>query len=614
MENNREHLLDYSSRMPSPDRSWYYRGKQHETYWHELRHSTILADDIQQIVDQGNKWWNQPIPELTYTLFAIFAEQGSRLEYEDIYFERRCRLNTYALLTLLEPEQVGHAQRLHEILWAVCDEYTWCLPAHVSADHHPAEIAEQIDLFAAETCFALAEILLLLGERLPRLLRERITYEVERRIFRPFLSGRSYHWQEARHNWAAVCAGSIGAAALLLLDDAERLADILVKTQHSMACYLDGFGEDGACLEGVGYWNYGFGFFVYYSDLLRKRSGGELDWFQNEKVARIATFQQTCFLNGSLVANFSDSLPHVHVHMGLSHYLAEEYADVQIPPQHLRATYREDHCSRWAPALRNLLWTTEAPIVEDWQDGSYHLQDASWFISRHHGGGHSYGLAVKGGHNDEPHNHNDLGQLIWCVDGEVYLADLGSGEYTAAYFGEGRYSYDCNGSQGHSVPIIDGQLQCAGTDYRAEVLHAQIGADRDEWTMELRGAYDSPQLQSLTRALIWHKGEQPHLELTDSYRYDGTPSNWCERFVTWRQPECVLDTGKVILPGEKGHVEIEYDLQRCHVVITPRHYRNHFGVDTAWYSVDFEAAELGMEGTFYFIFRFVPQPFNLSIQ
>ncbi|WP_411349018.1 hypothetical protein [Paenibacillus sp. WLX2291] len=606
MEMNRDRLLEYSSRMRSADRSWYYRGKPHETYWHELRHSTVVAKDIQQIVDTGEQMWEQHIPELTYTLFAIFAEKGSRLEYENVYFERRCRLNTYALLTLLEPEQSGYMERLNDMLWAICDEYTWCLPAHVAADHHPAEIAQQIDLFAAETCFALAEIMLLLGERLPRLLRERITYEVERRIFQPFLSERSYHWQNARHNWAAVCAGSIGAAALLLLDDTERLADILVKTQHSMECYLDGFGEDGACLEGVGYWNYGFGFFVYYADLLRKRSDGELDWFQNKKVASIATFQQTCFLDGSLVANFSDSLPHVHVHMGLSHYLAEQYAAVQLPPQHLRATYSEDHCSRWAPALRNLLWTMEAPVVQDWQDGSYYLQDASWLISRHHGGDHRYGFAAKGGHNDEPHNHNDLGQFIWCVDGEVYLADLGSGEYTAAYFGEGRYAYDCNGSQGHSVPMIHGQLQCAGSAYRAEVLHAQIGAERDEWTVELNGAYDIPQLQSLTRSLIWHKGAQPYVKLTDSYVYDGTPSSWRERFVTWKQPELAVNEGTVILPGEHGQVEVEYDPQRCQVVITPQRYRDHFGVDTVWYSVDFDVIKPGAEEALTFIFRFVP--------
>ena len=62
-----------------------------------------------------------------------------------------------------------------------------------------------------------------------------------------------------------------------------------------MDYYLQGFGPDGACLEGLGYWNYGFGYFVYYADLLRKRTRGEMDWFRAEKVGRIALFQQRAF-------------------------------------------------------------------------------------------------------------------------------------------------------------------------------------------------------------------------------------------------------------------------------------------------------------------------------
>lgn len=62
-----------------------------------------------------------------------------------------------------------------------------------------------------------------------------------------------------------------------------------------MDYYLQGFGPDGACLEGLGYWNYGFGYFVYYADLLRKRTRGEMDWFRAEKVGRIALFQQKGF-------------------------------------------------------------------------------------------------------------------------------------------------------------------------------------------------------------------------------------------------------------------------------------------------------------------------------
>ncbi|MFD1905288.1 hypothetical protein ACFTAO_32195 [Paenibacillus rhizoplanae] len=221
----------------------------------------------------------------------------------------------------------------------------------------------------------------------------------------------------------------MGAAALLLVKDKDMLAEILLKTESSMNYYLHGFGEDGACQEGLGYWNYGFGYFTYYSDLLRARSGGRLDWFKQEKVAQIARFQQQCFIDGSYVANFSDSVPRVRVHMGLSHYLADVYPDVLRPPSALRAPFTEDHCSRFAPALRNLIWTRAGKENQSWEAGSSYLPDAAWLVSRHVSAAGAFGFAAKGGHNDEPHNHNDLGQFILSGRGR-FLRPIWAAEST----------------------------------------------------------------------------------------------------------------------------------------------------------------------------------------
>lgn len=45
--------------------------------------------------------------------------------------------------------------------------------------------------------------------------------------------------------------------------------------------------------------------------------------------------------------------------------------------------------------------------------------------------GPAVGVAAKGGHNGESHNHNDLGTFVLEAEGEEPLADLGAGEYTA---------------------------------------------------------------------------------------------------------------------------------------------------------------------------------------
>ncbi|MCV4234418.1 heparinase II/III family protein [Virgibacillus sp. LDC1] len=556
--NRIQELTTIVNGMAPADLRMYYQGGDQRSFWEGIRLSEDYEQDISEIREEGERLLSVPNPPLTYDLFIRFARQGTRLDYEKVYFERRLRLNTFALLTLLEPDKEAYRTALQEMIWSICDEYTWCLPAHLNAES-PGGIKGTIDLFSAETGFTLSEIRVLLRDHLPSLLISRIGEEVEERLFIPFLS-QEHGWETATHNWSAVCAGSIGSAALLLMESGDSLAKVLLKTEQCMDYYLQGFGADGACLEGLGYWNYGFGYFVYYADLLRKRRRGALDWFLVEKVGRIALFQQKCFLGGQAVVNFSDSQPKSTVHIGLSHYLAGLYADFESPPQSLRSGYRDDHCSRWAPALRNLIWRDPLMTGSDWGEASYYLPDAQWLISRSSHGGEVYAFAAKGGSNGEPHNHNDLGHFILYGAGEAWCSDLGCGEYTAEYFGEGRYGYDCNGSQGHSVPIIDGHVQREGSDSAAVVLEAATGEAVDRLRLELTSAYRVPALRAFTRTLEWNKeGDQPELTLSDRFTFDSPPGSLVERIVTRIPPELVLMDGRrvVALRGAGTHEQAE---------------------------------------------------------
>jgi hypothetical protein len=601
---NREQLTDCLGNMPVTAGLLFPEGNEDE-FWSGVRASAAAKPYIEEIRAEGERLLREPIPELTYSLFSMFERNGCRLDFEKVYFERRRRVNTMALLSLLEPEPQPFREALQDALWSVCNEYTWCLPAHLkdsaetdgellfsvdSPEWSRRERSTRIDLFAAETGFTLAEILRLTQSWLPALLRSRIVEEVVQRLFKPFLRHGPYHWETAKHNWSAVCAGSIASAALLLVDSAEQLAPIVEKALASMECYLAGFGEDGACLEGVGYWNYGFGYFVYFADLLKKRTRGKLDLLQREKVRQIALFQQKAYLDGDILVNFSDSVQRAHVQIGLTHYLAHVFPGVAVPPLKLRAPYTEDHCSRWAPAFRNLLWLDPGMSEADWDAADFYLENAQWLVSRHEAAGVRYGFAAKGGHNDEPHNHNDIGQFILTAGGQVFLCDLGSGEYTDKYFGPERYTYDCNGSQGHSVPIVDGQFQSPGAESAAEELQASIGEREDRLQFEMRRAYRLPHLTSLVRQFVWHKSETPMLVLRDRFAFSAPPSSIVERIVTKLEP--VLDGGALTLKGEGGRrLWIRFDPDAVQPSVACHTYRDHFGKDTLWYSMDFSVRQ-----------------------
>ncbi|KQN96186.1 heparinase II/III family protein [Paenibacillus sp. Leaf72] len=603
--------------------------------WHDkLRQSEVQRPLVEEIRAEAQRQLVSEEPELSESLFRMYGETGERLPYERVYFQKRRRLNSFALMSLIEPEEAPYLEALQAALWSICEERTWCLPAHLGG----AEQQTPIDLFAAETGFALSEISVLLGSRLPEELHLRIREEVEKRLFQPFLTEGPYFWENAEHNWAAVCAGSIGAAALHLMDDRERLEAVLSRVLAAMDCFLDGYGEDGACAEGYSYWQYGFGFYVYIAQLLKAATDGAIDLFRSAKVQEIAMFQQKCFTGGRSIVNFSDAPSESGIFMGLSSYLHQEFPAVALPHASLRDSYTGDHCARWAPAVRNLLWwaesanatatatrTTAATNSESaegrsdsesaaalWPTESFYLENVQWLLSRYVAtDGATYSFAAKGGHNAEPHNHNDVGQFVMHADGEAYLADLGSGEYTADYFGPQRYTIWCNGSHGHSVPIIGSARQREGADARAVVVQAATSAELDVLELEMQAAYgEEAGLALLGRRFEWNKkGALPVLTIRNRYRFREEVVGGreiIERFVAWQMPEAGEAGGVVVLQGRK-RLTIAFDAKQWRQVVTQRSDMDHFGRERQWYTLDFHHLEAGTAAVdSEFVFRFEP--------
>ncbi|MDD9270739.1 heparinase II/III family protein [Paenibacillus sp. GCM10023248] len=582
---------------------------------------------IAEIQSEGAKLLQETMPELTYSLFHLFSTTGSRREYELVYFRRRNRLTTFGLLAWLEGADSVYMDALSDTIMSILDEYTWCLPAHVlqgpemrsDADTQGQGLMNHsqerftIDLFAAETAFALSEISALVGDSLPQLLSVRIREEVLRRILRPFVTQPPSHWETATHNWASVCGGSIAAAAIYTLQDEDELAAVLARAFPALASYLSGFAADGACTEGYMYWQYGFGYFTYAADLIMRRTGGAVNWFQSDKVRQVALFQQKCFLHDRKLANFSDSQGEAGIFMGLSGYLKRLYPEMEHPELALRAGFRDDHCSRWAPALRNLLWSLEDAEGTAWHTATYYLPDAEWLISRQLQEQGAYVLAAKGGHNNEPHNHNDIGHFILYAQGETLLPDLGSGQYSRKYFGPERYEILCNGSQSHSVPIVDGLYQQAGEEHRAEVVAFESSAEQDVFALEISSAYGTEKLTELVRRFTWRKSEPPVLEVADRYAFGQAPASLVERFIAWHRPQLAEDGRIIIAASGEAQVYVSYDRSLFDWQVEALHHVDHFDKPQTCYALDFTlkpgvgasgaAQGLSLEAAFRFEFQ-----------
>jgi hypothetical protein len=510
-----------------------------------------LVGEVRSAADEARR---RPIAALPASGREDFMRTGDRLLFERPYFERRRSLVALGLASWLwrGREDLAALERLFE---AICLEERWALSAH----------SEDIDLFACETSFALAEISACLGPSLTPAIAQRARDEVERRVLGPFMEGeRRWAWEDMRNNWCAVCAGSIGAAAIYLVGGGPRLDAILLRLEPTLAAFLESFAEDGTCLEGLGYWTYGVGFYVSFAELLRRFYGGRAGGpaggpagarrglMDGEKFRRIAAFQSKAYLTDSIAVAFADSDARSRYRPGLAAYLARRFPEAVPPAPSLAAGLADDECGRWCLSFRDLLWSTGPTVAvgagpagpqagaAEPRPASW-LPEAQWLICPARSSG-SLGFAAKGGGNDEPHNHNDIGSFQLALGKTQLIAELGAGEYTRDYFAEARYSILCNSSLGHSVPIIDGRGQEAGAERRARSVECRMDGGRTFLSMDISRAYDNPWLRRLTRTFEFEGFSA--LSLRDDFELAAAPpAAIVERFVTGL-PAALIAIGK----------------------------------------------------------------------
>lgn len=557
----------------------------------EILNNEWLKKYYEQIKESGNRFIHKEMPPLTYQLFSQYFQSGNRLSYEHIYFLRREYLLTFSLLSLIE-EEWRDLKKLEDVIWDICDEYTWALPAHIGESEWNEDARFVLDLFACETAAALAEIITLLGDQLSKTVRNRARQEVFNRVINPFLNRQKpYSWENYQNNWCAVCGGSIGIASLYLIKDQRKLHNILTHLTPVFERYLQSFEEDGVCLEGLSYWTYGMSYYIAFLDLLQIKTGQKI--VMTEKLEKIAQFQDKCYFDKGLTLSFSDGNRHDEFRIGLTHYLANLFKDVKIPSQESAMGFHSDHCYRLIPTLRDFLWTSKQRNQKQVNTSSSHsFESAQWLICKSQ---NEVAMAMKGGHNDEPHNHNDVGAFIYNYRGVDFITDLGAGEYTRDYFNENRYTIFCNQSLSHSVPIINKSVQKNGPNFRANQC---ILKDEFKMQIEFSNAYHIEELEGLFRTINMNP-KDGQLWLHDEFIFKKTNNVIVERFMTPIAP--VIQENEVVIKKENlvGSLKIEQNSDIP--IVTEYEHTNHLGKVEKIYAIDYVLHVTTLKSSFDFI-------------
>ena len=473
--------------------------------------SYIAPENVPEILKTADELLEKEIPMLTASLYREFELNGNRTHYENPYFLREKMMAAFAFA-----EYATHSgkymQKLIDVVWDTLSLPTWGLPAHTSGNtasrpegmkilqlpcDYKAE-ASFLDLFAASMGAELAVVWFLLKDEfekeVPFVINDRILYEINRRLFEPYLNYTDYYWWAGKrtpyvNNWCPWIISNILCAAALTCPDMEKRERITDTALESLSVYMDTIKPEGGCDEGPGYW-FAAGLSTFMSLLVvYDMTGGKLNFFGEPQLKNMAEYIMKMHISGDRFANFADCRL----------ILKENYAAVSAFGKYTgsEAVCHWTQTMNWESCLadvehgyRTLVELCTAPqkpqtpyvpqkVTAQTDLGIAFLRNAHFYA------------AFKGGHNAESHNHNDVGTNIVFKDGAPIFIDIGNDQYTKLTFSDKRYTLPANRSIYHNTLSTDDTEQLPGMQYHAENFTVDAAAKAASMTLEKAYAPES---------------------------------------------------------------------------------------------------------------------------
>ncbi|HOS92861.1 MAG TPA: heparinase II/III family protein [Armatimonadota bacterium] len=486
--------------------------------WQEL----AARPAFQGVVARAEEIAASPLPDLPDELFLDFSRTGNRRRWEMVNNSRRGRLAPLVLGECIE-DGGRFIAPIEELVRALCAEPTWVMPAHDGTLANFEGKVIDIDLASSALGRELATAAYLLGDRLSEDTRALLRDNLTRRIFDPFIAmvrgDRTPNWWLlTTNNWNAVCLAGVTGAALAGLESRGDRALVVAAAEALSLNFLKGFTADGYCSEGVGYWNYGFGHYVELAETIGQATGGQIDLFERDAAKSAASYATRIQIVNGVCPAFADCSITEQPSAQLVEFLDRRYGwglrqyednDMSTSGGGLSSSmlYSFPNSATLAPPAPA---AAAGPGLRSW------FEQAGILICRPApGGDRPFAVALKGGHNEEHHNHNDVGSYVVVLGDQPVLLDPGAEVYTKRTFSAQRYDSSLLNSFGHPVPLVGGQLQRAGREARADVLAAEFSDAADTLTLDITSAYRVEGLRTLTRRFTYSREGSGSLEVSD---------------------------------------------------------------------------------------------------
>ena len=516
------------------------------------------------IVKRGESFLNYEWPSLPATVFLEFARDGNRSNFQGLRSKRRAALSSLVLAECLE----GKGRFIDDIVngvWAICEETYWGVPAHLSIQKRgyglPDANEPTVDLFASETGSLLTWTYYLLGaqlENISPLVPERIETEIQKRILAPCSERDDFWWMGFRpnqvvNNWNPWVNSNWLTCVLLIEKDESRRQQAVAKILRSLDMFINSYPEDGGCDEGPGYWNRAGASLFDCLELLYTATNGAVNIYDKPLIKAIGRYIIFAHIFEKYFINFADAAAIVNLEADLTYRYGQRIHDDQLAAfgSYMADLQRKEgrgisgSIGRQVPAIFNYEQLLSAPknppLLRDvWMEGNQVMAARSE-------AGSAKGLFVsaKGGHNQESHNHNDIGNFIVYLDGQPMIIDVGVETYTRKTFSNRRYEIWTMQSAYHNLPSINGVKQKDGRNFAARDVSYSSKNNYAQLKLDIAGAYPKDAgLKSWIRTIRLNRGAS--VEIKDSYELDQSSQDIVFNFMTICFVE-IDSAGKIIL-------------------------------------------------------------------
>lgn len=529
----------------------------------DMEEKKLNPDRAKSIVAEAEKMLDAPIPPLTLSLFRDFELTGTRANFENNYRGRRRMLAVLIYAEWIDGKG-RFLEKLMDVIWATLEESCWAVPAHLgcAVEGNPSRIPDTfregayqpLELYSAGTASALATALYLLRDRLDAvtpIISERIERELSERIIKPYLNcvfGWTGDTGQQVNNWlTAILYSVIHVTAEVVHDDETRTA-VLNKAIRHLDHYTSTYPEDGSCDEGAGYWSGASAALFDCLEVIYDMTDGKVNMFENKFIRGMGEYIEFANIHDNAFINFADCYAFFRPDGALVERFGRRTGSISLETfgkvmsskqQGAVIIHNEFHYRQLKSFFTPTV--TETPVT---RARKYAFSEGNGISVSRECEDTSKGtyLALKGGHNGESHNHNDLGSILVYKNANPVLLDPGCGLYTKDTFSDKRYTILNYKSSYHNTVSLNGFDQIHGSDKRAEKLY--YNEENGELAIEIKSAYpDEAGVLSFVRAA---RLEGAAVRIFDKVELkESGLVEW--HFMTRYEPSVISD-GKVGLP------------------------------------------------------------------